>query len=87
LYPVPISLFQGSPSPQEHLVSLLVWHQRLGHAHLENVKKILRRYYLPCSSKRCPSVCSGCCLRKMHKLPFPPYLTVSCTWTFRLNLQ
>ncbi|CAN1176611.1 hypothetical protein LINPERHAP2_LOCUS32625 [Linum perenne] len=52
-----------------YAASLPVWHQRLGHAHLENVKRVLRRYQISFPNKRFPSVCLGCCLGKMHKLP------------------
>ncbi|CAN1836113.1 Retrovirus-related Pol polyprotein from transposon RE2, partial [Linum perenne] len=68
LYVVPMSLIR--PPIVAHTASLPVWHQRLGHAHLENVKCVLRRYQISFPNKRIPSVCSGCCLGKMHKLPF-----------------
>ncbi|CAN1131168.1 hypothetical protein LINPERHAP2_LOCUS6244, partial [Linum perenne] len=42
LYPVPLALLQEATHPQANLASLPVWHQRLGHAHLESVKKVLR---------------------------------------------
>ncbi|CAN1122230.1 hypothetical protein LINPERHAP1_LOCUS6560 [Linum perenne] len=61
------------PPVVAHTASLLVWHQRLAHAHLENVKRVLRRYQIYFPNKRLPSVCSGCCLGKMHKLPFHVY--------------
>ncbi|CAN1798348.1 Retrovirus-related Pol polyprotein from transposon RE1, partial [Linum perenne] len=69
LYAIPMSLIR--PPIVAHAASLPIWHQRLGHAHLENVKRVLRRYHISFPNKRIPSVCSGCCLGKMHKLPFP----------------
>ncbi|CAN1152237.1 Retrovirus-related Pol polyprotein from transposon RE2, partial [Linum perenne] len=71
LYPVPLALFQEATRPKANLASLPVWHQRLGHAHLESVKTVLRHNNLAFSNKRLPAVCPDCCLGKMHKLPFP----------------
>ncbi|CAN1150708.1 hypothetical protein LINPERPRIM_LOCUS18772, partial [Linum perenne] len=71
LYPIPLALFGGTTRPQAHSVSLPVWHQRLGHANLENVKRVLRHNNLSFSNKHLPAICPDCCLGKMHKLSFP----------------
>ncbi|CAN1127052.1 Retrovirus-related Pol polyprotein from transposon RE2, partial [Linum perenne] len=71
LYPIPLAMFRDVSHPQVHFASLPVWHQRLGHAHLESVKQVLRRNSLPFSNKRLPAICPDCSLGKMHKLPFP----------------
>ncbi|CAN1263351.1 Retrovirus-related Pol polyprotein from transposon TNT 1-94 [Linum perenne] len=71
LYPIPLALFEtrrGQPSV--HNVTLSTWHRRMGHANLDSVKKLLRRYALPFSNKRLPHICHDCCVGKMHKLPF-----------------
>ncbi|CAN1172865.1 hypothetical protein LINPERPRIM_LOCUS8911, partial [Linum perenne] len=54
LYPVPLAIFEDVARPQVHSVSLPTWHQRLGHANLDSVKHVLRRYNFPFSNKRFP---------------------------------
>ncbi|CAN0843747.1 Retrovirus-related Pol polyprotein from transposon RE1 [Linum grandiflorum] len=52
LYPIPLDLFPNSVASQAHsAISLPIWHQLMGHANLDNVKRILRRYDLPLISQ------------------------------------
>ncbi|KAL0279164.1 UNVERIFIED_CONTAM: hypothetical protein PYX00_000774 [Menopon gallinae] len=47
------------------------YHERLGHQNNNHVKKLLKRLNLPVDDKK-DSICDGCALGKMHRLPFRP---------------
>ncbi|CAN1182594.1 hypothetical protein LINPERHAP2_LOCUS36058 [Linum perenne] len=64
-------MFEDVTKLHVHSVFLPYLHQRLGHANLDGVNQVLRRYDLPFSNKRLSVICLDCCLGKMHKLPFP----------------
>lgn len=50
--------------------SSTMWHNRLGHPHLQSLNSILRLLNLP-SCTTLPSVSEPCLFGKMHKVPFP----------------
>ncbi|CAI0428863.1 unnamed protein product [Linum tenue] len=76
LYSLPLHVSR-SLSPQACLASLDTWHQRLGHANLPAVKSALRHHQINFVSSP-SSLCHGCAVSKIHKLPFP-------TSTFKAN--
>ncbi|CAN1184109.1 Retrovirus-related Pol polyprotein from transposon RE2, partial [Linum perenne] len=71
LYPIPMAMLESLTRPQANSATLPTWHNRLGHANLETVKRVLRMNNLAFSNKHFPAICPDCCLGKMHKLPFP----------------
>ena len=48
----------------------LLWHFRLGHTSVKVVRSILDICNISQSNKIKNDICSACCLRKTHKLPF-----------------
>ena len=56
--------------------TLNLWHQRLGHPHVDAVKSTLRAADISCSSSSIFPFCQACQLGKAHKLPFTPSTTV-----------
>lgn len=59
-----------------------LWHNRLGHPSEKVVKSVLQRCNIPLPVKMC-SLCSACCLEKMHKFP---YFTSSTEYNSPLQL-
>ncbi|CAN1339954.1 Retrovirus-related Pol polyprotein from transposon TNT 1-94, partial [Linum perenne] len=70
LYPIPLSLLHRT-QPRVNNISLSTWHRRMGHANMENVKRVLRKLSISYSNKQIPNFCQDCCVGKMHKQPFP----------------
>lgn len=53
------------------VIALHTWHQRLGHANLRVFLQILRNNNISFSQSKESSLCRGCTVGKIHKLPFP----------------
>ncbi|CAN1286918.1 Retrovirus-related Pol polyprotein from transposon RE2, partial [Linum perenne] len=70
LYSIPLSLLHRG-QPRANSVSLSTWHRRMGHANMENVKRVLRTCEISFSNKHMPHLCEDCCVGKMHKQSFP----------------
>ncbi|KAL0278101.1 UNVERIFIED_CONTAM: hypothetical protein PYX00_000010 [Menopon gallinae] len=49
--------------------TLQTYHERLGHQNKKHVKEILSRMNIPVKDEK-ESVCDGCAIGKMHRLPF-----------------
>ncbi|CAI0549132.1 unnamed protein product, partial [Linum tenue] len=69
LYSLPLHINRHTP-PRAFVASLNLWHQRLGHANLRAVRQLLSSHHIKYSSDS-SSLCHGCSLSKIHKLPFP----------------
>lgn len=65
------------------IASFDVWHNRLGHPSDKVVSTVLSQCNIKGITKSSTSVCSACCLGKLHKFPLP---TSSTVHTFPLQL-
>ncbi|CAL1404046.1 unnamed protein product [Linum trigynum] len=68
LYALPLQISRRL-SPLACVATLHVWHQRLGHANERAVKQALSHHQIKFLSNS-PSLCHGCSVSKIHKLPF-----------------
>lgn len=70
LYFLPISLVQ-SFSPKAFPTSVLLWHERLGHANFRVVQDVLHANKISFVSNKYFDNCHACNVSESHKLPFP----------------
>jgi hypothetical protein len=55
---------------------LMIWHERLAHQHLSQIKKILKGHGIKATGEE-DMFCKGCTLGKMHRKKFPTSSTVT----------
>jgi len=68
----------GAAYITENTGSLRLWHRRMGHLHLDAIRKLASKEMvkgLTISTQAFDRVCEGCVLGKSHRLPFPKIST------------